>query len=83
MECLAAGAARITASQAGDTNHAEADDIVKRITVEDISTSISDIESETKVIGYYSVDGRKVETPTKGLYIVKYADGHKRKVIIK
>lgn len=83
MECLAAGAARITASQAGDTNHAEADDIVKRITVEDISTSISGIESETKVIGYYSVDGRKVETPTKGLYIVKYADGHKRKVIIK
>lgn len=83
MECLAAGTARITASQAGDTNHAEADDIVKRITVEDISTSISGIESETKVVGYYSVDGRKVETPTKGLYIVKYADGHKRKVIIK
>lgn len=83
MECLAAGAARITASQAGDTNHAEADDIVKRITVEDISTSISGIESETKVIGYYSVDGRKVDNPTKGLYIVKYSDGRKNKVIIK
>ena len=83
MECLTAGTARITASQAGDANHAEADDIVKRITVEDISTSITGIESETKIIGYYSVDGRKVETPTKGLYIVKYADGYKRKVIIK
>ena len=84
MECLAVGSARITASQAGDSNHSEADDIVKRITVEAESTAISDIEAEAgKIAGYYTIDGRKVETPVKGLYIVKYANGRMRKVIVK
>lgn len=84
MECLAVGTARITASQPGDSNHSEADDIVKRITVEGINTAVSGIEADAnKITGYYTIDGRKVDKLAKGIYIAKYADGRMRKVIVK
>lgn len=84
VEFLAAGAVRITAYQPGDNNHSEADDVIKRLIVEDESTDISTIDSEkNKVIGYYTMDGRLIETPQKGIYIVKYANGHMRKTVVK
>lgn len=39
-------------------------------------------ESEAKVVGYYSIDGKKLDAPSKGLNIVRYSDGSAKKVII-
>ena len=33
------------------------------------------------ILGYYQVDGRKVDAPNLGLYIVKYSDGTSSKVV--
>jgi hypothetical protein len=32
------------------------------------------------VTGYYSLDGQRLNTPAKGITIVRYADGSTRKV---
>ncbi len=35
------------------------------------------------VIGYYSIDGKKVSTPQRGINIIRYSDGTARKVLVK
>ena len=44
----------------------------------DEETAVSDIRAEQKAEGYYNLRGQRVETPTKGLYII-----NGKKVIIK
>ena len=35
---------------------------------------------ENEVEGYYSVDGRRLERPGRGIVVVKYRDGRRQKV---
>lgn len=47
-------------------------------------TGIKDINNETsKVAGYYSLDGRKLSAPAKGINIVKMTNGETKKVLVK
>ena len=39
-------------------------------------------KAEAKEVSRYSVDGQKLDTPVKGLNIVKYNDGSIKKVIV-
>lgn len=48
------------------------------------STNILDSDTTPKTItAYYSIDGKKSETPFKGINILKYSDGSVKKVIIR
>ena len=47
-------------------------------------TDIADIEEgAAKIEGYYSLDGKKMDCPAKGLNIVRYTNGTSRKLYIK
>lgn len=48
-------------------------------------TSINDIldNASNKVVACYTLDGRAIDTPKKGINILKYADGRTEKVIVK
>ena len=39
-------------------------------------------KSDAKEVSRYSVDGQKLDTPVKGLNIVKYNDGSIKKVVV-
>ena len=38
-------------------------------------------EAEGEVVGYYTLSGQQVSEPTKGVYVVKYANGTSKKVV--
>lgn len=40
-----------------------------------------DAQAEKTVEAYYTLDGTRVSTPAKGIYIVKYSDGTAKKVV--
>ena len=46
------------------------------------TTGIKQVDNEgaNVVTGYYSLDGQRLNTPAKGITIVRYADGTTRKV---
>lgn len=44
--------------------------------------SIIDEAGEATVAGYYSLDGRKLDAPVKGINIVRYSDGTSKKVVV-
>ena len=51
---------------------------------DDAPTDIADIqENSTEIEGYYSLDGKKMERPAKGVNIVRYTNGTTRKLYIK
>ena len=52
---------------------------------DDGATDIRDAEfaSDDDIEGFYTLNGVKVETPSKGVYIVKYNDGRTKKVNLK
>ena len=78
-ECMATGKARITAAQSGNNNYNAADNIVKRISVTDIGTSINDINAEQNTNHIvYDLNGRKLKTLKKGVNIV-----NGKKVLVK
>ncbi len=39
--------------------------------------------SEVEVIGYYTLDGKKLNTPQQGINIVRYSDGSTKKIVVK
>ncbi len=48
------------------------------------ATGISSIETEgATVVGYYSLDGKKLDAPQRGINILRMSDGTIRKVIMK
>lgn len=49
------------------------------------TTGIEEVTSETNAepMEYYTVDGKKLASPQRGLNIVKYTDGSTRKVVLK
>lgn len=57
------------------------------VTVNPINTGVdgieSDIEGESTIVEYYSIDGSRVNNPTWGIYIVRRADGTSSKIMIK
>ncbi len=48
-------------------------------------TAVEDIvvDRQANVIGYYTIDGKKVSTPQRGINIIRYSDGTTRKVLMK
>jgi len=47
-------------------------------------TGIKNVNSDAeKTVGYYSIDGRKLSAPTKGVNIIKTANGEAKKVLVK
>ena len=44
---------------------------------------ISREEAEAKVTGYYSIDGKRLSAPQKGLNIIRMSDGTTRKIVSK
>ena len=47
------------------------------------AVSSAAVEAEGEVVGYYNLAGQKVSEPTKGVYVVKYANGATKKVVVK
>lgn len=49
------------------------------------STGIENVVTEEKggIVGYYSLDGTRLNAPTSGICIVRYADGTVKKIIKK
>ena len=47
------------------------------------ATSISTVNADDEVEGYYSVNGVRSETPVKGMNIVKYKNGKTKKIMVK
>lgn len=49
------------------------------------STGINGVQNnvDNKVVARYSVDGQLLDAPQKGINILKYADGHTEKVLVK
>ena len=45
------------------------------------SASAADTAKRT-VVGYFGLDGTRLQTPRKGVNIVKYADGSSKKVVV-
>ena len=41
------------------------------------------IDADKREVARYTVDGRRINAPVKGINIVKYADGTTRKVVVK
>lgn len=50
---------------------------------DDDLTAVSDATAavEGEVVAYYTLNGQKVSEPTKGVYVVKYANGTSKKVV--
>ena len=50
---------------------------------DDDLTAVSDATAaaEGEVVAYYTLSGQKVSQPTKGVYVVKYANGTSKKVV--
>ena len=46
-----------------------------------IVSTTADISKRT-VVGYFGLDGTRLQTPRKGINIVKYADGSSKKVVV-
>ena len=45
------------------------------------AVSSAAVEAEGEVVAYYTLAGQKVSEPTKGVYVVKYANGTSKKVV--
>jgi hypothetical protein len=45
------------------------------------SVTAAEVATNRTVTDIYSLDGRKVDTPRRGIYIVRYSDGTTRKVM--
>ncbi len=46
-------------------------------------TEIADVEEEVKIEAYYSVNGIRLDSPQKGVNIVKFSNGMKKKIFVK
>ncbi len=78
-ECMAAGNARITAAQSGSNNYNAADNIVKRVAVTDIDTSIGNVDAGLNTKHpIYDLEGRKRNALRQGVNII-----NGKKVLIK
>lgn len=52
--------------------------------ISEMSTDITDlITNPTTIVGYYTIDGKRISTPVKGVNIVKYVDGSTKKIFVK
>lgn len=45
------------------------------------AVSSAAVEAEGEVVGYYTLNGQKVSEPTKGVYVVKFANGTSKKIV--
>jgi surface protein len=41
------------------------------------------IDTDSIITDYYTIDGRRIEAPVKGINIVKYSNGTERRVLVK
>ena len=46
---------------------------------------IADVQSEgnNQVVGYYNMQGQRLQRPQSGVVIIRYADGHADKVLLR
>ncbi len=55
--------------------------------IKDIETSgietLTPNDAELEIVGYYSIDGKQLNAPQKGINIVKFSDGTSKKVMVK
>lgn len=52
--------------------------------ISEMSTDITDlITNPTTIAGFYTIDGKRISTPVKGVNIVKYVDGSTKKIFVK
>lgn len=47
------------------------------------TTAIENADGERTIVGYYTLNGQQIETPTSGVVIIKYSDGKFHKVMVK
>lgn len=58
--------------------------VTVNFTYNENSTGIADItENDKKISAYYTLDGKEIKEPQKGINIVKYANGKTTKVVVK
>ena len=84
LDCKANGQVSLRAVQNGNNNYYSSPRIAKTATIGNPGTGIHSIENEELAIdSYYTLDGKTLNTPVKGVNIVKYSDGSTKKVMIK
>jgi len=47
----------------------------------DAASGISSVGTDSAPVAYYDLQGRKINDPDKGIYVVRYSDGTTRKII--
>ena len=48
------------------------------------TTGIKEVNNDvTKAVQYYSIDGKRISTPQRGLNIIRTSDGKTKKVVVK
>lgn len=57
------------------------DEVMVTATATGIASTTADI-AMTTVIGYFALDGTRLQSPRKGVNIVKYADGSSKKIVM-
>lgn len=57
------------------------DEVMVAATTTGIASTTADI-AKTTVIGYFALDGTRLQNPRKGVNIVKYADGSSKKIVM-
>lgn len=57
------------------------DEVRVTATATGITSTTADI-AKTTVIGYFALDGTRLQSPRKGVNIVKYADGSSKKIVM-
>ena len=57
------------------------DEVMVTATATGIASTTADI-AKTTVIGYFALDGTRLQSPRKGVNIVKYADGSSKKIVM-
>lgn len=71
LDCIAEGELQIMAVQEGNQNYYSTQRIRKNVVIGNGGTGIDAISSEEGECQYYSLDGRPLEQPAKGVNIIK------------
>lgn len=67
---------------AGGTTYGEEQTFTTKGSETGIDNAVAE-QKEAEITGYYNLSGHRIDTPCKGVNIIRYSDGSARKVVIK
>lgn len=67
---------------AGGTTYGEEQTFTTKGSATGIDNAVAE-QKEAEITGYYNLSGHRIDSPCKGVNIIRYSDGSARKVVIK